>query len=387
MIRIIASIFLCSLFTPLMAYDEIVVPFYSEKVKIAYSEDLLEGGDPLVEEQSLKRYFREMSLTNYHTLLGSLRRASRTLRLNDWLYYQLLQKTLQQIMADASSNQQVLMSWFMLSQSGYDTRLAYLGDQVFLYVYTQDDIYEAPMIKDEGRKYVNLTQIRSGRKARSALYLLGLHPNPDGHSFTFHLRELPLLRPQLSERSLRYFYKGEWHPLEVTVDENIARYMEEYPILGESLYLEAPFSSSLAKSLYPYLRQRIKGKNEWQATELLAAFTRSAFEYKEDKEHFGCSKPMIAEEVFLHPYSDCEDRSALFFNLVRELLDLPMLVVAYPDHLTIAVALPQTKGGSIRYKGRNYYICDPTGPKKSHEIGRVPQGYENTAFKIIESYN
>ena len=36
--------------------------------------------------------------------------------------------------------------------------------------------------------------------------------------------------------------------------------------------------------------------------ELLAAFTRSSFAYKEDKEYFGYSKPMVAEEVFLYPF-------------------------------------------------------------------------------------
>ena len=162
--------------------------------------------------------------------------------------------------------------------------------------------------------------------------------------------------------------------------------MDTYPVLREDYYLETPLSDTLARTLYPYLSAQLAGKNEWQATEFLAAFTRSAFQYKEDKVHFGCSKPMVAEELFLYPYSDCEDRTALFFNLVNELLGLPMLLIAYPDHLTIAVALPHRKGNYIRHEGRNYYFCDPTGPVGSHRVGVVPKGYENTAYKILKSY-
>ena len=83
---------------------------------------------------------------------------------------------------------------------------------------------------------------------------------------------------------------------------------------------------------------------------------------------------MIADEVFFYPYSDCEDRSALFYALVRELLDLPMIVVAFPDHLTVAVSLEEELPGAvISYQGRRYYICDPTGPVNSSEIGIFPK--------------
>ena len=108
--------------------------------------------------------------------------------------------------------------------------------------------------------------------------------------------------------------------------------------------------------------------------------------YKEDHDHFGKSKPMIADEVFHYSFSDCEDRSALFYNLVKELLDLPMIMIAYPDHLTIGVALTQQIGNPINYKGRKYYICDPTGPSNSTRIGSVPKNYERKSFEILADY-
>ena len=48
---------------------------------------------------------------------------------------------------------------------------------------------------------------------------------------------------------------------------------------------------------------------------------------------------MIPDEVLHYPVSDCEDRSALYFALVRDLLNLPVVAIAYNDHLSVAVAL------------------------------------------------
>ena len=372
--------------SPVWAYQELRLPFYSETVRIRYEKELSKLPLPQIEERALRQFFLRAKAQPPSTLSHSLRKARRTLRLNDWLYYELMQKALEKLLPDNDSNSQVLWSWVLLSHAGFDTHLAYLDNRVFLYVYTQDQVYEAPVIDDGGRSYVNLTDIKAGRQKQRALYLLNLPEKVQGHAFSFRLKELPLLRPEIEEQSLRFHYKSEVHEFTVSVDRTVASYMDTYPILAESHYLETPLSDTLAQTLYPYLSTHLTGKNEWQATEFLAAFTRSAFQYKEDKVHFGCSKPMVAEELFLYPYSDCEDRTALFFNLVNELLGLPMLLIAYPDHLTMAVALPQKKGSYIRYEGRNYYICDPTGPAGSHEIGVTPKGYENTAYNILKSY-
>lgn len=366
--------------------EEITIPFFTEQVPIQYQNDLLEIQRPEMSEQGLRAYFRQMSTTQYEVLIRSLQQARRAFRLNDWLYYRLVKQALRQIYGQHGQVDRTLAAWFILSQSGYDTRLTYIKDEAFLYVFTMDEVFEAPIIQDRGRTFINLTEVRTRHTQQRALYMLGFVPNPDGHAFTFTFKDLPRLRPMLKTHTVSFFYKKEWHTLEVEVDENIAAYMEDYPILLETYYLEVPLSVQLFESLIPRLRELIKGKNEWQTAELLAAFTRSAFAYKEDKAYFGCSKPMVAEEVFIHPYSDCEDRTALFFQLAKTLLPIPTVIVAYPDHLTLAMALPPAPGSTIPYEGQNYYFTDPTGPVRDHTVGEVPKGYENKPFTILKHY-
>ncbi|MEQ8707083.1 MAG: hypothetical protein RIC19_24335 [Phaeodactylibacter sp.] len=367
--------------------EEVMIPFFTEQVPIQYQTDLLQIQRPSMSEQGLRAYFRQMSTTEYEVLIRSLQQARRAFRLNDWLYYKLVKQVLRQIYGQHEPVDRTLASWFILSQSGYDTRLTYFEDKAYLYVFTMDEVFEAPIIQDRGRSFINLSEIRTGHTKQQALYMLGFSPNPDGHAFTFTFKDLPRLRPMLKSHEISFFYKKEWYTLEVEVDENIAAYMEDYPVVAETQYLEVPMSAQLFQSLIPQMKELLKGKNEWQSAELLAAFTRSAFAYKEDKAYFGYSKPMVAEEVFIHPYSDCEDRTALFFQLAKHLLPLPTLVIAYPDHLTLAMALPPAPGNTVPYQGHNYYFTDPTGPVRDHTVGKVPKGYENKPFKIIKHYH
>lgn len=368
-------------------YQELRVPYYSESVRVTYSPGFLSPGKPALDDRSLYQHFQALGKTDYTPLLRSLKQARKIFQLNDWMYYQLMRKTLDELFAGRSAVEKELAAWFLLSQAGYDTRLAYLEEEAFLYVYTQDAVFEAPVIEDNGRPFVNLTNIRARGGKQRALYLLNFQANPKGNAFSFKLAELPLLRPRETSMTVRFRFRGQWRQLEVAADQNIRDYMAEYPLIDESQYLDIPLSPTLSASLLPQLRQLAKDKSVWETTELLAAFTRSSFSYKEDKEYFGYSKPMAAEEVFLYPYSDCEDRSALFIRLMEELLGLPMIVLAYPDHLTVGVGLPQTKSGFVRYKGKAYYICDPTGPVNSDQVGEIPEGYENTPFEVIKEYD
>jgi hypothetical protein len=56
-----------------------------------------------------------------------------------------------------------------------------------------------------------------------------------------------------------------------------------------------------------------------------------------------------------------DDQSALFYYLVDELFQLLIIVIAYEDHLTIAIATTKYIGESIHFENKNYYIYDLIG--------------------------
>ncbi len=388
MYRIFLVFFIGILVVPLRAgsIETVKVSFYSEQITLSYATDMLNTASVRIQEEDMLSFYRRLEKSNYQILLHDLNENKVNHQLNDWLYFELMQATLDEMLGSQSTAIKELMSWFLLSKAGFDSRLTYFKDQVFVYAYTEDAIFEVPLIEDKGRHFVNLSSIEKKKKSRQALYMLNFTPNPKGRSFSFYLRQLPVLRIQPDLQHYAFQYHNQKYELTVNTDRTIKDIMQTYPIISETEYMEVPLSSTLSSSLLPQLEIFLQGKTEKEALELLVAFTRSSFKYKEDKEYFGYSKPMIADEVFHYPYSDCEDRSALFFRLVKRLLDLPMIIIAYPDHLTIGVAMKEPTGTAVRYKDKLYFICDPTGPVNSAEIGEIPHGYEKEKFEIIGSY-
>lgn len=362
------------------------VRFFSEEFSIQYPKNILLTLPPHPTEQDMIAFYQAMERTDYQLLLKELNHKKQQLLLNDWLFYELMKRTLDAIIGTSKPSNIELTCWFLLSKSGYDTRLTYLKNKQFVYVYTEDEIFEVPMITEKDKHYANLTSILQTRSSNEALYMLNFIANPDGKPFRFYLKQLPRLKTDIEQKHFEFQYKDKSYQMDIEVDRTSAAVMRSYPFIDEQQYLQIPLSTTVARSLLPRFKNWVNGLSKIEALELLATFTRSSFQYKEDKAFFGRSKPMIADEVFFYPYSDCEDRSALFFCLVRELVDLPMIIVAFPDHLTIGVALDEKIGNAIRFEGKNYYICDPTGPVNSTVIGAFPYGYEKSKFKIIGKY-
>ena len=364
--------------------QSVSLTYYNEAVQIEYDRSMLDVRSPERDDRSIIRCYEALERTHYQTLLNVLLYEKSRLQLNDWLYYDLMQRSVQRAMPTAGPLQQQITCWLLLTKSGYDARMTYDSHGAYLNIYTTEQIYESPMFRDGDKLYVNLSALhQQGGQRSGSLYGVDLQPNPSGRAFSFSLATLPTFRPRPVAKTISFSYKGEQIDLDITTDRNLRDLMDEYPIFDEKNYIETPFSELAKQSLLPQLRELITGKSQREAVQILLAFTRNAFTYKEDNKAFGKSKPMIAEEVLQYEYSDCEDRSAIFYMLVKELLDLPMVIIAYDDHMSIAVGLDRNEGYTVRHLGDTFTMCDPTGPKNSIAIGFVPKGYEHKSFEIL----
>lgn len=384
-------IIICLLFVGLnnsyAAIQYFSVNFYGTTVDLAFNDEMLYPYDVKVEEIALRQVYERLEKRPYHLLLESIQAKVKELGLNDWLYSELVRTSAQQLYENSNEVKSEMTTYLLLAKSGYDVRLTYRKALVFVNIFVDEVLYEIPLIEEGGRQYASLSQKKSRKDAMTSMFLLNHHPNPGGRVCSFKFNKWPSFCQETSKRVISFTFEGQEMELNISYSEDIAKLLTHYPLVDEFWYMEAPLSPQLTKSLVPALRNMIKGKSIQSSLELLVAFTRSGFVYKEDHQAFGKSKPMVADELFYYPFSDCEDRSALFFSLVKVLLDLPMIVIAYEDHLSIAVSFPNVTGSAVNYKGRRYIFCDPTGPRSSSEIGIIPEGYENEAFEILGMYN
>ena len=382
---------LLALTLPLRAAT-VSVSFYGEIFQLDYDPAMVvrqnvRVGNDQVRQGYMVDFYREADQRQYTQLLHSLNRIRDGYNLNDYLFYDLLRKTVHVLYASEAPQNRRLATWHLLSRAGFDARVTYINNEVFVNVHSTDDLFEVPMIMDGGRKLINLSSFEDRKRDYARLFILDYIPNRTGRSFSFDLRnKLPRLTPRYVNRRVRFGFENTTYQIDVKLDQTLMEVLSDYPYLAEDKYLEIPLSPELRATLIPKLRSMMRGRTEREKLELLASFTRSGFRYKTDEEFFGRSRPMIADELFHYQYSDCEDRSALFYWLVRETMGLPTVVIAYPDHVTVGVASNERLGDSIRMDGRDYYICDPTGPSNSSTIGRFPRGYASRSFDVLTRY-
>jgi len=361
--------------------------FYEQSIKIDFKNCTFNCGPAEISETGIIDFYKKINSQSFEPVLDQLSSYQKQLNLNDWLYYELLYKSIKLGFPNKSKKQIELLSWFLLNKSGYDTRLSYLNGNLWIYAYSNEEMFEVSMIQDLGKTFINLTDTRlKQNEYQTQVYLLDFKPGKGGKSFQFSLNDLPSFAPKKKKVEVDFTYKEEKIHFDFYIDLSLIGLMNNYPFIQEQDYLKVPLSQSTKQTLIPNLKKLLEGKNEKEKLEFLVSFTRKAFKYKEDHAYFGKSKPMIAEEVFFHRFSDCEDRCALFFNLIKETIDLPMLIVALPDHLTIAVASNSRLGSALNYNGRSYYFCDPTGPFNSSSVGSLPKEYQNSSYQVLEAY-
>jgi hypothetical protein len=171
------------------------------------------------------------------------------------------------------------------------------------------------------------------------------------------------------------------------LNPHVKNIFTNYPASDYEAHFNMPLSSDTYNSLVPALRKAVRGLNTRNGVDFLMHFTRYAFLFKPDQESFGSEKRLSPEQTLLYDYSDCEDRSALFFFLVKEIYALPMIVLTYPEHVTVAVKFDKAFGKTIDFNGIKYSICEPSPQKTDLAIGQVSPELSDMPYQVIYVYS
>ncbi|RZL45940.1 MAG: hypothetical protein EOP00_16510, partial [Pedobacter sp.] len=159
-----------------------------------------------------------------------------------------------------------------------------------------------------------------------------------------------------------------------------------YPVVDFETYFNIPLSKETYQSLIPILKKNVKKMPIQKGVDYLMRFTRYAFLYEDDEEYIGKEKRFSPEQTLLNDQSDCDDRAALFFYLVKEIYNLPMIAILYPTHITMAVQFEKPIGDVVVYKGKSYSVCEPTPQKQDLKIGQISASLKNVPYKIVYAY-
>ena len=341
---------------------------------------------------SIRKFYTSLNQGHYHSIVDSLLKRQKDYKLNDWLYYQLVRRAAEDISPKAENYlRYTLYKWFLLVKSGYDARLAFRDNQLIFYIQSKDDIEALPYFTLDSNTYICLNYHDYGELFNfKHPYTLAdisdlISENP--RSFSYKVTHLPDFQANsYIDKELRFTYQGTEHRLTVKVNTAVASIFKNYPIVDFGTYFNIPLSPETYASLIPVLQENLVGLSTEQGVDYLMRFTRQAFEFEDDRINFGQEKRMSPEETLLNNSSDCDDRTALFFYLIKEIYNLPMITLRYPTHVTIAVRLDKPIGKSIAYNGYHYTICEPTPQEKDLALGEVSDKNKKENFEIVYAY-
>lgn len=341
--------------------------------------------------ESVQSFYNAFLRDKYEDVIAALNQYKSNNHPDDWLFYQLIRKTAEQISPKADNyTRYTLFKWYFLSSTGYDALLRVSGNKILFYVQCDENIYNIPTHTKNGRQYVCLNYHDYGAYidfSKEFFRDVALPVSENIKSFSYKIRQIPDFRAtEYLEKDIHFSYEENDYHFKVKLSPQIEKLFTNYPVVDYDSYMNIPLSRETYNSLLPQLRKNIHGLSVKNGVDYLMRFTRYAFLFETDTRHFGSEKRLSPEQTLFFNESDCEDRVALFYYLVKEIYDLPMIVLTFPSHVTLAVQFDKPVGQAITYQGKKYTICEPTPQKEDLRVGQMLPELRKEKFEVAYVY-
>lgn len=302
----------------------------------------------------------------------------------DWAYYKMLQAIADKACGEGTDEATFVLG-VMLNQSGYAVRFAYDADTqaLCLLVKTSSHLYEKALAVVGEDTFYSLEPIKA-----TVLHVCDV-VYPGEKSFSLDISQIPKFADSNTE-SRKIIGASFSMNVTSTVNKNLIDFFDTYPasysdgnfMTKWAYYANTPVCKEVKEQLYPQLKTLIATADKKTAANMLLNWVQTGLKYEYDDVVWGHERSFFAEESLYYPFCDCEDRSILYSHLVRDLLDLDVVLVYYPNHLATAVCFPnETKGDHLTVDGRTFVIADAT--YIGAPVGRTMPGMDNAVAKVI----
>ena len=332
-------------------------------------------------QKEVVAFWKEIKESDTKAIVKSFKDAAVNYRLGDWCSLKAVEKYAE-IWAKGNVNAARVMTQFLMMSMGYDLRMASANNEVYLLLPFQQQVYANTFIRVDDNKYYVYP---NSMPANSSIYTCRVPADVDcGQTINLVINPAYLL----PKKDQAFKVSHADLSIEGNINRNIIDLQQEYPSMDISCYAASIADEDLRKNILTQLRGQLEGKSEMDAANAILHFVQEGFAYKTDGQQFGqgVEKCFFFDELLYFPFCDCEDRSIFFAYLVKEILGLDVLLVGYPGHECTAVALSEApqRHTSLNYKGKNYYICDPT--YMGADVGMCMPKYVNVNPEVEEWY-
>jgi hypothetical protein len=357
------------------------IDFYGAPVSVNYKKDFEFSLTTPINNEVISKAWETMAASKYKVLLEQLQANQKQLAINDWGFLALVDLFSKKLFP-TSKNEQNLFCWFIISKSGYDTKVAYMDNTIYFLVPSENIIYANRYVTLDDKKYYFISMDNPVELTGQIYTYTGQYKGAD-RLISMKLTKVPVLKNKIINKNLAFNFNGDSYNIAVQYDNDIIDFLKNYPQTELPIYFDAAVSEYANLSLLRSIEPNLQGMSEFEAANFLLRFVQTAFDYKTDDQQFGKEKYLMMEETLHYPSSDCEDRSILFSFLVKNLLKLDVIGLDYPGHIATAVKFnSELSGDKISYNGQVYVICDPT--YVNAVAGMAMPQFKNVDPKIIK---
>jgi hypothetical protein len=313
-----------------------------------------------VSEKDVASYWSQLSQQPYSEWSSETERIRTELNLNDWAMYLFINKLFDVYFPSGTANEKVVFTVFMLNQLGYRAKVGRNQNELVPLIAFANKVHYMYFFRyNEGETEIKYSALNPEYKDMSSIRACDIDYPGATRSFDMKIENMPRFATNSSSKTLKY----NQNTCTINYNQNLVNFYSTYPCVEFSVYAEAPFDQTSLQNIESQIAQDIRNKSQEEAVNLLLHFVQRFFEYQTDTKQYGHERWLFAEETLVSKYSDCEDRSILFAQLVRRLLGMKVVLIYYPGvHLATAVKFdnPQTDGDHVIVDGTKYLICDPT---------------------------
>lgn len=336
-----------------------------------------------VNENGIADALKNMRSEDYDNLIIDCLNLRKTLRLSDWAYLQMLKNLADKIAGEASNNGTLLLAYLYM-QSGYKMRLALGGNKLYMLYASKYYIYDQISYNLDNSLYYGMEKLPEKLSICKASF-----PNEKELSLMINTQQ----QFEYAETSIRKIVSKRYSDLTiaVSVNKNLIDFYNDYPtsMYGNNfmtrwaLYANTPMEQNIQQTLYPQLKEKLKGLSQYDSVSRLLNFVQTGLAYEYDDKVWGQDRAFFSEETLFYPYCDCEDRSILLTRLIRDLLGLKCILVYYPGHLASAVEFTEegVKGDYILLNGHRFVIADAT--YINAPVGVTMTDMDNSGAKVV----
>lgn len=331
-----------------------------------------------ISEKSVARFWKKLSCRYYDNIVAECLQQRKESNLCDWAYVKLTENMAEKYFGE-DTNESVVLQMYLLTQSGYQVRMARAENKLTLLIGSKEKIYRYKYFVIKGLRFYILD--KSLKNKSMNVYDRAF---PKEQTLSLAMKQPKFSVTKTQKRTIASKKYPEM-TVSIELNQNLLDFYNECPLSSQwNYYSMASFSDLLKSEIYPTFREALKGKTELEAANMLLDFVQTGFSYRTDQEQFGYERPLYPDETFYYPYCDCEDRSILFSCLVRELLGLDVVLLNYPEHLATAVRFNEdVKGDFLMVDGQKYIICEPTFIS-SVPVGRCAKQFKDVTPKVVK---